>query len=52
MDINIAFMRLYRTMKGSKVLMMIETDHPIPAEIKELLRNNPYIEIIAILNKK
>jgi L-serine dehydratase len=52
MDINIAFMRLYRTMKGSKVLMMIETDHPIPAEIKELLRNNPYIEKIAILNKK
>lgn len=52
MNVNIAFMRLYRTMKGSKVLMMIETDHPIPSEIKELLRNNPYIEKTAILNQK
>jgi len=52
MNINIAFMRLYRTMKGSKVLMMIETDHPIPVEIKELLLKNTNIEKVAILNKK
>jgi L-serine dehydratase len=52
MQVNIAFMTLYRTMKGSKVLMMIETDNPIPAEIKDLLMSSPYIEKTAILNQK
>lgn len=52
MQVNIAFMTLYRTMKGSRVLMMIETDNPIPVEIQDLLKSCPYIEKTAVLNKK
>mgnify|MGYP000990074424 FL=1 len=52
MEVNIAFMRLYRTRKGSRVLMMIETDNPIPLEIEELLQSCPYIEKTAIINHK
>ena len=49
MKVNIAFMRLYRTQKGSRVLMMVETDNPIPFEIEGLLSSRPYIEKAAIL---
>ena len=52
MKVNIAFMRLYRTQKGSRVLMMVETDNPIPFEIEGLLSSRPYIEKAAILRGK
>ena len=51
-SVNIANMRLHRTRKGSKVLMMIETDNIIPPDITEALKRFPYIEKAAILEQK
>jgi L-serine dehydratase len=50
--VNIAYMRLYRKRKGSKVMMIIDTDNPIPSEVMNMLNNNSNIEKTVILNRK
>ena len=50
--VNIAFMRLYRKTRGSQVMMIIDTDNPIPEKVQDLLSKHPQIEKAAILNKK
>lgn len=52
LKVNIAYMRLYRKRKGSKVMMIVDTDNPIPLEIKDVLNKHPNIEKIVILNQK
>ncbi|NLB42755.1 MAG: L-serine ammonia-lyase, iron-sulfur-dependent, subunit beta [Clostridiales bacterium] len=52
MKVNIAYMRLYRKRKGSKVMMIVDTDNPIPLEVKAMLNDHPNIEKTVILNRK
>ncbi|HHY82472.1 MAG TPA: L-serine ammonia-lyase, iron-sulfur-dependent, subunit beta [Clostridiales bacterium] len=49
MGVNIAFMRMYRKRKGSKVMMIIDTDNPIPPAVKDILSNNRHIYKTVIL---
>lgn len=49
--VNIAFMRLYRKRKGSKVMMIIDTDNPIPLTVRDILKDNPHIDRTVILTR-
>ena len=52
MEVNIAYMRLYRKRKGSKVMMIVDTDNPIPLEVMDMLEDHPNAAKTFILNRK
>lgn len=48
-EINIAFMRVYRTRRGGKAIMIIETDQTIPDSIKESIQALPVVSGVTII---
>lgn len=48
-NINIAFMKVYRTLKGGKAMMVIETDQPIDDEVSVIIRRVPRVSSATIV---
>lgn len=51
-DVNIAFMRVHRRTKGSKALMIIETDNPISDKVAGIIEKCPHVEKAIILKER
>lgn len=51
-NINIAYMRLYRTGKGDKAYSIIEVDGEIPAEVVELIGRHEHISEALLIDKE
>ncbi|WP_055666844.1 L-serine ammonia-lyase, iron-sulfur-dependent subunit beta [Desnuesiella massiliensis] len=49
-DINIAFMKVFRSTKGYQATMIFETDNPVPEDIIEKIKSVGYISSIRIIN--
>ncbi len=47
--VNIAFMRLFREEKGSKAYTIVESDERLPEDVDTLLRQNPNIHDVMIV---
>ncbi len=49
--VNIAFMRLFREEKGSKAYTIVESDERLPEDVDQLLRQNPNIHDVMIVQQ-
>ncbi len=49
--VNIAFMRLFREEKGSKAYTIVESDERLPEDVDQLLRQNPHIHDVMIVQQ-
>ena len=47
--VNIAFMKVYRTVKGGTAIMIIEADQPIQEDIAELIKHIPKVSNATII---
>jgi len=50
MGVNIAFMKVFRTVKGDKANMVVETDSPIPKKALDLISKINNIIKVKIIN--
>ena len=48
-NINIAFMKLFREGKHERAYTIVETDSPLPADIKDSIMENQYVEDVMIV---
>ncbi len=49
--VNIAFMRLFREEKGSRAYTIVESDERLPEDVDRLLRQNPHIHDVMIVQQ-
>ena len=49
--VNIAFMRLFREAKGHIAYTIVESDDSLPADLSEMLRENPNVHDVMIVQK-
>ena len=48
-NINIAFMKLFREGKHERAYTIVETDSALPADIKDAIMENQYVEDVMIV---
>lgn len=49
--VNIAFMRLFRESKGSKAYTIVEVDGEVPKGVEVLIKGNPFVTDVMIVEK-
>ncbi|MCI9502375.1 MAG: L-serine ammonia-lyase, iron-sulfur-dependent, subunit beta [Hungatella sp.] len=50
--VNIAFMRIFRESRGEKAYTIVESDDPLPSDIREELLDNPNVGEVMIIEKQ